>query len=181
MIEILVIFAILLAVIIGLKAGFKVYKEKPTIILLLLFALTGIPDVVITSSYAYLHPEMEGNPITAIFLSFPYGIVLGTFLWAFGWILLAEIFMRLNWRLLAYFTLLTLFAAHLLGTLTWADNIKTTDIRYLSLVIGAGYAVLFWAGLQLWNSTGPSAPGKQSQSKQGTSAPKARAGPKARG
>ncbi len=169
MIEILVVLAIFAAVLIGLKAGFKVYKTKTTIILLLLFALTGIPDVVITSSYAYLHPEMEGNPITAIFLSFPYGIALGTFLWAFGWILLAEIFMRLNWRLLAYFTLLTLFAGHLLGTLTWADNIKTGDIRYLSLVMGAGYAILFWAGVQLWNSTEHISPGKQSRKEKETS------------
>lgn len=179
MMEILAIVAIFLAVGIGLASGFKIYKEKPAILLLLLFALTGIPDVVITSYYAYLHPEMEGNPLTAVFLSFPYGIVIGTVLWAFGWILLAEIFMRLNWRILAYFTLLTLFAGHLLGTLTWADNIKTGDIRYLSLVMGAGYAILFYAGTQLWNSV--SGPGTQSPSGKGTSKPKARGAPRARG
>ncbi len=169
MISALVVLAIFVAILIGLKAGFKIYKTRPTILLLLLFALTGIPDVVITSHYAYLHPEMEGNPLTAFFLSFPYGIVLGTFLWAFGWILAAEIFTRLNWRLLAYFTLLTLFAGHLLGTLTWADNVRTADIRYLSLVMGAGYAILFYAGIQLWDSAGPILPGKQSQKGKGTS------------
>ncbi len=181
MIEVLAVLAIFLAVFIGLRAGFKVYKTKPTIVLLLLFALTGIPDVVITSNYAYLHPEMEGNALTAFFLSFPYGIAIGTFLWAFGWILLAEAFLRLNWRFLSYFTLLTLFAAHLLGMLTWADNIKTGDIRYLSLVMGAGYAVLFWAGIQLWRASETICPEKQSRSKKGTSKPKAPGAPKARG
>lgn len=165
MIEILVILAIFAAAAIGLRAGFKVYKTKPTIILLLLFALTGIADVVITSNYAYLHPEREGDPITAFFLSFEYGIVIGAFLWAFGWILLAEIFLRLNWRILSYFTLLTLFAGHLLGMLTWADNIKVLDIRYLSLVMAAGYAILFWAGIELWKSAEPILPEKKSKIK----------------
>ena|GEM_PF-3935845 len=152
MIEFLVVLAILLAVGIGIKLNFKIYHLKPFIILLLLFALTGIPDVVITSHYAYLQPEKEGNPLAAYFLSFEYGIALAAFLWAFGWILLSEAFIRLKLYPLAYFTLLTLFAAHLLGTLTWADNIKTEDIRFLSWSIALGYTVLFWAGLQLWKT-----------------------------
>jgi len=150
MIELLVVAAILLAVGIGIKLKFKIYQLKPFILLLLLFALTGIPDVVITSHYAYLQPEKEGNPLAAYFLSFEYGIAMAAFLWAFGWILLSEAFVRMKLYPLAYFTLLALFAGHLLGTLTWADNLQTEDIRFLSWIIAFGYTVLFWAGLQLW-------------------------------
>ena len=164
MIEFLVVLAILLAVGIGIKLNFKIYHIKPFIILLLLFALTGIPDVVITSHYAHLQPEKEGNPLAAYFLSFEYGIAIAAFLWAFGWILLSEAFIRVKLYPLAYFTLLTLFAAHLLGTLTWADNLKTDDMRFLSWIIAIGYTVLFWAGLQLWKTASlPVAPKRNSR------------------
>lgn len=150
MIEFLVVLAVFAAVALGIKLNFQIYKSRPLILLLLLFAATGIPDVVITTHYAYLHPEMEGNPLTAIFLSFEFGIVLGTFLWAFLWIGLAELFVRIGLRPLAYFTLLSLFAGHLLGLLTWADNIETESIRYLSWVLGFAYTILIWAALELW-------------------------------
>ena len=144
------VLAIFLAVGIGIKLDFQAYRIKPIILLLLLFAATGIPDVVITTHYAYLQPEKEGNPLAAFFLSFEFGMVLGAFLWAFGWILLAELFVRLKLRPLAYFTLLSLFAGHMLGLLTWADNITTDSIRYLSWVLGFAYTILLWAGFELW-------------------------------
>lgn len=150
MIEFLVVLAVFLAVGIGIKLDFQIYKIKPLVLLLLLFALTGIPDVVITTHYAYLQPEKEGNPLAAFFLSFEFGMIIGAFLWAFGWILLSELFVRLNLRPLAYFTLLSLFAGHMLGLLTWANNIETGSIRYLSWVLGFAYTILIWAALELW-------------------------------
>lgn len=149
-IDLTVVFGIFLAVGIGILLKFRTYKHKPAIILLLLFALTGTADVVITTHYAYLKPEMEGNPLAAYFLSFEYGIALAAFLWAFGWILLCEIFMRLKLHPLAYFTLLVLFSGHLLGMLTWADNIKTADMKTLSWVLGFAYSAYFIAGLKLY-------------------------------
>jgi hypothetical protein len=150
LIEFLVVLAVFAAVALGIKLNFQVYRSRPVILLLLLFAATGIPDVVITTHYAYLHPEMEGNPLTALFLSFEFGIVAGTFLWAFLWIALAEALLRIKLRPLAYFTLLTLFAGHLLGLLTWANSINTESIRYLSWVLGFAYTILIWAALELW-------------------------------
>jgi hypothetical protein len=150
-IDLTVVLGIFLAVGIGLLLKFRTYKHRPAIILLLLFALTGTADVVITTHYAYLKPEMEGNPLAAYFLSFEYGIALAAFLWAFGWILLCEIFMRLKLPPLAYFTLLALFSGHLLGMLSWADNIKTADMKSLSWVLGFAYSAYFIAGLRLWD------------------------------
>ncbi|MBD3398623.1 hypothetical protein GF412_05270 [Candidatus Micrarchaeota archaeon] len=150
MIELLVVIAVFAAVALGIRLDFRIYGSRPLITLLLLFAATGIPDVVITTHYAYLNPEMEGNPLTALFLSFEFGIVLGAFLWAFLWIALAELFLRINLRPLAYFTLLSLFAGHLLGLLTWAGTIETGSIRYLSWVLGFAYTILIWAALELW-------------------------------
>jgi hypothetical protein len=149
-IDLTVVLAIFLAIGTGIFLKFRTYRHKPAIILLLLFALTGTADVVITTHYAYLKPEMEGNPLAAYFLSFDYGIAIAAFLWAFGWILLCEIFLRLNLLPLAYFTLLVLFSGHLLGMLTWADNVKTADMKTLSWVLGFAYTSYFVAGLKLW-------------------------------
>lgn len=152
-IGVLVVLAILLAAGIGILLRFRIYRHKPAIILLLLFALTGTADVVITAHYAYLKPEMEANPLAAYFLSFEYGIALAAFLWAFGWILLCEIFMRLNVPQLAYFTLLALFSGHLLGMLTWADDILPSDMKTLSWVLGFAYSAYFVMGLRLWEES----------------------------
>jgi hypothetical protein len=150
LVDLTVVLGIFLAVGIGLFLKFRAYRIKPAIILLLLFALTGTADVVITTHYAYLKPEMEGNPLAAYFLSFDYGIALAAFLWAFGWILLCEVFFRLKLSPLAYFTLLVLFSGHLMGMLTWADNIKPADMKVLSWVLGFAYTVYFVAGIRLW-------------------------------
>lgn len=144
------VLAVFAAVALGIKLNFQVYNSRPLIILLLLFAATGIPDVAITTHYACINPEMEGNPLTAMFLSFEFGMVLGAFLWSFLWIALAELFVRIKLRPLAYFVLLVLFAVHLLGLLAWAGSIETQSIRYLSWVLGFAYTILIWAALELW-------------------------------
>jgi hypothetical protein len=149
-IDFLVVLGIFLAVGIGLLLKFKAYRIRPAIILLLLFALTGTADVVITTHYAYLKPEMEANPLAAQFLSFEYGIILAAFLWAFGWILLCEAFFRLKLNPLAYFTLLVLFSGHLMGMLTWADRLDPESTEGLSWVLAFAYTVFFVAGLRLW-------------------------------
>jgi hypothetical protein len=170
-IDLTVVLGIFLAVGIGLLLKFRIYRLKPAIILLLLFALTGTADVVITTHYAYLKPELEANPLAAYFLSFEYGIALAALLWAFGWILLCEVFLRLKLSPLAYFTLLVLFSGHLLGMLTWADNLDPKDMKALSWVLGFAYTIYFVAALKLWkgaDGTGsraradsPAGPGKR--------------------
>ncbi|MBN2121590.1 hypothetical protein JW721_00830 [Candidatus Micrarchaeota archaeon] len=165
-IDLTVVLGIFLAIGMGILLKFRTYKHRPAIILLLLFALTGTADVVITTHYAYLKPQMEGNPLAAYFLSFDYGIALAAFLWAFGWILLCEVFMRLNVPPLAYFTLLVLFSGHLLGMLTWADNIKAADMKTLSWILGFAYSAYFIAGLRLYDEAGGTPGGAKLQAEE---------------
>jgi len=132
MIEFLVVIAIFLAVWITIRLKYHLYQNRVCIVLLLLFALVAIPNILLTSKYAYLAPEFEGSIVMSFFLSFHLGVVLAAFFWTIVWITLGEAFVRMNLAPVTYFLFLLLFAGDLFGLMTWIDNLQVVDIPYLA-------------------------------------------------
>ncbi|MCX8200207.1 MAG: hypothetical protein N3G76_01935 [Candidatus Micrarchaeota archaeon] len=132
--QLLCICAVITAVMLGLRLGYVVFKKHT--LLLLLFGVSGIPDMLVTVEFAYLHPELEGNPLTKLFLGLPYMIVVGVFLWAFVWITAAELLERGGHGTLSQIVLLLLFIGHLWGFSTWMGRLSgTAAVIVLSLTI----------------------------------------------
>lgn len=118
-------------------------------LLLLLFGLTGIPDLLATVQYAYLNPHMENNPLVRIFLAVPYLIVLGTFLWTFCWISFVELLEKWGPRPAAPIALIALFLGHGWGFSTWLPRLGTWDlleITAITLGVLLLLYVIYWMG-----------------------------------
>lgn len=89
-------------------------KEVPLNWLLLGFLVFGIGDLLITYEIAQGKPYLEGNPIVRPFLMFPFGLIIGSFLWTYLWIWL---FIKL--KPLRGLIGLGLLLGHYYGVVSW--------------------------------------------------------------
>ena len=140
-IQVLCLGAIVAAVLSAIRLQYKIIGKYT--LLLMLFGLSGIPDVLVTVQNAYLNPQLEGNPLTKIFLTAPYLIVLGAFLWTFFWISFAEQLLRFRLKYAAQVTLLLLFAGHAWGFSTWLPKLDASAIMEIALATLATLLLLY--------------------------------------
>jgi hypothetical protein len=141
LIQVLCLGAIVAAVLSAIRLQYKVIGKYT--LLLTLFGLSGIPDVLATVQNAYLNPQMEGNPLTKIFLAAPYLIVLGVFLWTLFWISFAEMLLRFRLKYASQVTLFLLFAGHAWGFSTWQPRLDAGTIAEIALATLATLLLLY--------------------------------------
>ncbi|MGC8924268.1 MAG: hypothetical protein ACP5KJ_03700 [Candidatus Micrarchaeia archaeon] len=141
-IQILCLLGIILAVIIAIRSRYTVFKES--LLLLVLFGISGIPDTIATVEFAYLNPEIESNPITKLFLGVPYLIAVGVFMWTIGWISLAELLERMGRRALSRIVLVGLFVGHALGFMSWVKYMDDIMIILIFAITLFTLGILYW-------------------------------------
>jgi len=130
-IQLLCLLALILAVVIPILLNYRVVRTH--VFFLVLFGLSGIPDMLATVQYAYLNPQVEGNPLVKIFLSLPYLMVLGVFLWTVFWISVAEFAERKFGGNIPRIILFCLFLGHAWGFSTWLPYLEITSIQFILL------------------------------------------------
>ncbi|MEM3364761.1 MAG: hypothetical protein QXS93_04625 [Candidatus Micrarchaeia archaeon] len=132
----LCLLGIMLAVYVSFKLKYRLLAEH--LPYLLLFGISGIPDMLATVEFAYLRPELEANILARMFLGIPYLMPIGVFLWVLVWLSIAEFLGRKS-SILPKIVLGGLFIGHLLGVSTW---IKYMDLSMLLLMFAVSAFVL---------------------------------------
>jgi hypothetical protein len=140
-IEILTLLAIIAAVLVPIRAKYQVVPK--CLVFLVFFGLLGIPDALMTSKFAYLHPEMERNVLAAAFLGVPYLFPVGVFIWVFGWIALAELFERKKISFVPPIIFTLLFLGHWSGFSSWLKYM-TPDLWLEMGALTVGTLVLLY-------------------------------------